>query len=260
MHDNVFVSRMLANMVEALEGRYSRKPCAKEIQMELEEFCKSVITLPIEWDGNEVCWSLERLVECAKYLSENVPNFATYSKEEVTAINKIFDELVFIRQELMQVYDSGENAEHKIGAKINCISEILAKNAVGVRYVEDAENKPENWRDGMIFQSYESLWTVIHRVNHEWAELCMRRFSLNVFYDFWSVFKLERTLNKEKTEEEKLMEFMAILDGTKKFVPIYALQPIGFKILDSDFDETIISCEKSTRRDSYQLFPKNEKK
>lgn len=260
MHDNVFVSRMLANMVEALEGRYSRKPCAKEIQMELEEFCKSVITLPIEWDGNEVCWSLERLVECAKYLSENVPNFATYSKEEVTAINKIFDELVFIRQELMQVYDSGENAEHKIGAKINCISEILAKNAVGARYVEDAENKPENWRDGMIFQSYESLWTVIHRVNHEWAELCMRRFSLNVFYDFWSVFKLERTLNKEKTEEEKLMEFMAILDGTKKFVPIYALQPIGFKILDSDFDETIISCEKSTRRDSYQLFPKNEKK
>ena len=260
MHDNVFVSRMLANMVEALEGRYSRKPCAKEIQMKLEEFCKSVIALPIEWDGNEVCWSLERLVECAKYLSENVPNFATYSKEEVTAINKIFDELVFIRQELMQVYDSGENAEHKIGAKINCISEILAKNAVGVRYVEDAENKPENWRDGMIFQSYESLWTVIHRVNHEWAELCMRKFSLNVFYDFWSVFKLERTLNKEKTEEEKLMEFMAILDGTKKFVPIYALQPIGFKILDSDFDGTIISCEKSTRRDSYQLFPKNEKK
>ena len=160
----------------------------------------------------------------------------------------------------MQVYDSGENAEHKIGAKINCISEILAKNAVGVRYVEDAENKPENWRDGMIFQSYESLWTVIHRVNHEWAELCMRKFSLNVFYDFWSVFKLERTLNKEKTEEEKLMEFMAILDGTKKFVPIYALQPIGFKILDSDFYGTIISCEKSTRRDSYQLFPKNEKK
>lgn len=48
MHDNVFVSRMIANMVEALEGRYSRKPCAKEIQMELEEFCKSVITLPIK--------------------------------------------------------------------------------------------------------------------------------------------------------------------------------------------------------------------
>ena len=260
MYDNVFVSRMVANMVEALDGRYSRKPCAKEIRMELEKFCKSVIALPIEWDGNEVCWSLERLVECAKYLSENVPNFATYSKEDVTAINKIFDELIFIRQELMQVYDSGGNAEHKIGAKINCISEILAKNAVGARYVEDAGNKPENWRDGMIFQSYESLWAVIHRVNHEWAELCMRKFSLNVFYDFWSVFKLERTLNKEKTEEEKLMEFMAILDGTKKFVPIYALQPIGFKILDSDFDGTIISCEKSTRRDSYQLFPKNEKK
>lgn len=260
MYDNVFVSRMVANMVEALEGRYSRKPCAKEIRMELEKFCKSVIALPIEWDGNEVCWSLERLVECAKHLSENVPNFATYSKEDVTAINKIFDELIFIRQELMQVYDSGGNAEHKIGAKINCISEILAKNAVGARYVEYAGNKPENWRDGMIFQSYESLWAVIHRVNHEWAELCMRKFSLNVFYDFWSVFKLERTLNKEKTEEEKLMEFMAILDGTKKFVPIYALQPIGFKILDSDFDRTIISCEKSTRRDSYQLFPKNEKK
>ena len=201
MYDNVFVSRMVANMVEALEGRYSRKPCAKEIRMELEKFCKSVIALPIEWDGNEVCWSLERLVECAKHLSENVPNFATYSKEDVTAINKIFDELIFIRQELMQVYDSGKDAEHKIGAKINCISEILAKNAVGARYIEDAENKPENWRDGMIFQSYESLWTVIHRVNHEWAELCMRRFSLNVFYDFWSVFKLERTLNKEKTEE-----------------------------------------------------------
>ena len=53
MHDNVFVSRMIANMVEALEGRYSRKPCAKEIQMELEEFCKSVITLPIKQDGTK---------------------------------------------------------------------------------------------------------------------------------------------------------------------------------------------------------------
>lgn len=29
MHDNVFVSRMIANMVETLERRYSRKPCAK---------------------------------------------------------------------------------------------------------------------------------------------------------------------------------------------------------------------------------------
>lgn len=260
MHDNVFVSRMIANMVEALEGRYSRKPCAKEIRMELEKFCKSVIGLPIKWDGNEVCWSLERLVECAKYLSANVPNFVTYSEEDVAAINKIFDELVFIRQELMQIYESGENTKYKIGAKIGCISEILAKNAVGARYREDDENKSENWRDGMIFQSYENLWTVIHRVNHEWAELCARKFSLNVFYDFWSVFKLERILKKEKTEEEKLMEFMAILDGTKKFVPIYALQPIGFKILDSDFDGTIISREKSTRRDSYQLFPKNEKK
>lgn len=48
MHDNVFVSRMIANMVEALEGRYSHKSCAKEIQMELEEFCKSVIALPIK--------------------------------------------------------------------------------------------------------------------------------------------------------------------------------------------------------------------
>ena len=48
MYDNVFVSRMVANMVEALEGRYSRKPCAKEIRMELEEFCKSVITVPIK--------------------------------------------------------------------------------------------------------------------------------------------------------------------------------------------------------------------
>lgn len=258
MYDNVFVSRMVANMVEALEGRYSRKPCAKEIRMELEEFCKSVIALPIKWDGNEICWSLERLVECAKHLSENVPNFATYSKEDVTAINKIFDELIFIRQELMQVYDSGKDAEYKIGAKISCISEILVKNAVGARYVEDAENKLENWRDGMIFQSYESLWAVIHRVNREWVELRARKFSLNVFYDYWSVFKLERTLKKEKTEEEKLAEFMAILDGTKKFVPIYALQPIGFKVLDSNFEGTIISPKESSMKESYQLFLKNK--
>ena len=98
MHDNVFVSRMIANMVEALEGRYSRKPCAKEIQMELEEFCKSEITLPIKQDG------------------------------------------------------------------------------------------------------------------------------------------------------------------TKKFVPIYALQPIGFKILDSDFEGTIISHQRSTMKYLYQLLPKNNEK
>ena len=256
MHDNVFISRMIANMMEALEGRYSRTPCAKEIRPVLEKFCQDTINLPINWDENEICWSLEKLVECAKHISENVPNFVAYSKEEVENITKIFDELVFIRQELMEVYNTEREAGYKIGSKITCISEILIKNQVGAQYDED---KPEKFRDGMIFQKYEYLWKVIHRINHEWIELCARGFSLNVFYDFWSAFKLERTWKKEKTEEEKIAEFMAILDGTKKFVPIYIMQPVGFRILDSDFEGMIISDKGTNMKESYQLFPKNKK-
>ena len=256
MHDNVFISRMIANMMEALEGRYSRTPCAEEIRPVLAKFCHDTINLPINWDGDEVCWSLEKLVECAKYLSGNVPNFVTYSESDVEEINKIFDELVFIRQELMEVYNTKREAGYKIGAKITCISEILLKNPIDTQYNEET---PEKFRDGMIFQNYEYLWNVVHRVNREWVELCARGFSLNVFYDFWSAFKLERTWKKEKTEEKKFAEFMEILDGTKKFVPVYIMQPVGFRILDSDFEGTIISDEGTKMKDSYQLFPKNKK-
>lgn len=257
MHDNVFVSRMIANKMGALDGRYARTPCAEEIRARLESFCDETIAVPIKWDGNEVCWSMERLVECARALSENVPNFVTYSEDDVAAINKIFDELDYVREELLQVYKSGKEADYKIGAKLNCISEILVKNAVGAHY---DESKPQEYRDGMIFQCYEDLWLVVHRVNCDWVELCARGFSMDVFYDFWSTFNLERRLKREKTEEAKLADFMAILDGTKKFVPVYELKNVGYRVMGSDFEGMIVSQELTIPMKEYRLFQKNEEK
>lgn len=257
MHDNVFVSRMIANKMEALNGRYDRTPCAGVIRARLESFCDETISSPIKWDGNEVCWSMERLVECARALAENVPNFVTYSEEDAAAINKIFDELDYVREELLQVYKSGKEADYKIGAKLSCISEILVKNAVGAHY---DENEPQAYRNGMIFQRYEDLWAVVHRVNREWVDLCARGFSLNVFYDFRSTFDLERRLKREKTEEAKLADFMAILDGTKKFVPVYELENVGYRVMDSDFEGMIVSQELTTPMKEYRLFQKKEEK
>lgn len=247
--DNPFISRMTDYMNVAIEGRYSPTPCAEEIRPMIEAFFKKSMKAKVKWDGSSVCWYIENITEIVKYLAKNTRNYEKLSAEDVASLKKIFDELDALHVESLEC-NSQSRYKDNLGSKISCISEIVCKNMVGMH---DSEEKHDNYRDGMIFQSYEDLWKIIHRVNIEWNELCDRGFSLRVFYDYWESFKYDRAAGLEKTEEEKLATFMAVLDGKKKFVPIYENRPVCFKVVDNDFEGEIVNTFENRYSKPYRM-------
>ena len=246
---NPFISRMTDNMNVAIEGRYSKTPCAAEIKSMIEDFFIKSMGAKVKWGGAAVCWHIEKITEIVRYLAENTRNYEKLSTEDVASLKKIFDELDALHAEALE-HNSQSRYKDGLSIKISCISEIVCKNMVGMH---DSEEKHDNYRDGMIFQSYEDLWKIIHRVNNEWDELCSRGFSLRVFYDYWESFKYERDAGMEKTEEEKLASFMAVLDGKKKFVPIYENKPVCFKVVDNDFEGEIVNTLKNRYSKPYRM-------
>ena len=247
--DNPFIYRMTGYMNDALRGSYRDVPCAEEIRPMIEAFFKKSMKAKVKWDGAGVCWHIENITEIVKYLAMNTRNYEKLSAEDVASLKKIFEELDKLHAEAIQ-HNSQSRHKDDLSKKISCISEMVCKNMVGMH---DSQEKHEDYRDGMIFQSYEDLWKVIHRVNAEWNELCNRGFSLRVFYDYWESFKYDRRVGQHKTEEEKLETFMAVLDGKKKFVPIYEHRPVCFKVVDNDFEGEIVNTFENQYSKPYRM-------
>lgn len=252
--DNPFISRMSDNMEKAMNGSYRHVPCAEEILPMLVEFFAKCRDAKVEWNGASVCWNIEKLTEIMQHIAMNTRNYEKLSDEDITSLRKIFDELNALYAEALEL-DSQSDCRNDFSSKISCLDEILCKNMVGMH---DSEEEHENYRDGMIFQNYEDLWKVIHRVNTEWEQLCNRGFSLRVFYDYWESFKYERSAGLRKTEEEKLETFMALLDGKMKFVPIYEHRPVGYKIVDNNFEGKIVNTLENRYSKPYRLRQENE--
>lgn len=252
--DNPFISRMMSNMYDAIEGKYSKTPCAEEIVPMIKDFFKKSTDAKIQWNGAGVCWHIERITEAASYLAQNTRNYENLSNEDVASLKKLFIEFNTLHAEALKLNSQSKYKDY-LSQKISCISEMICKNMVGMH---DSAEKHDNYRDGMIFQSYENLWKVIHRVNTEWDELCSRGFSLRVFYDYWESFKYDRAANQEKTEEEKLETFMALLDGKLKFVPVYNHIPICFTVVDNDFEGEIVNTYENSYSKPYRMCQSGE--
>ncbi len=246
-----FIYLITEQMNAIIDGRYSKTPCAEEIIPMIEAFFKKSIMVKSRRDkSNIICSLIEKMIEIVKYLAENTRNYEKLSTEDVSSLQKIFDELDTLYAEEIERISQSKNKEN-LSQKIDCIGQIICKNTV---YMHDSEEKHDNYRDGMIFQNYENLWKIIHRLNSEWDELCSRGFSLRVFYDYWDSFKYDRTEGLEETEKEKMTTFMAVLDGKKKFVPIYEKRWVCFKVVDNDFDEEIVKTTiESKNYKSYRM-------
>lgn len=253
--NNPFISQMSDNMRKAMDGSYRHVPCAEEIIPMLEDFFVKSTNAIVEWDKNsEVCWHIEKLTEIMQHIAMNTRNYEKLSNEDVTALRKIFEELNVLLTEAVKL-NFLSDCKNDFRNKIDCIDEIICKNMVGMH---DSEEKHDNYRDGMIFQNYEDLWKVIHRINTEWDQLCNRGFSLRVFYDYWESFKYDRLYYSEKAEEEKLGTFMALLDGKMKFVPVYEHRPVSFKVVDNDFEGEIINTFENRYSKPYRLRQESE--
>lgn len=245
--NNPFLSRMADYMNDALNSvDYSHGKCASEIVPMVKAFFEKSMSATINWNGSYVCINIENISEIGKFLAMNTRDYEKLSDEDVASLKKLFEELNILHNEALE-HQSEDN--YDFDRKISCISEIICKNMVGIHELKD------NYRDGMIFQSYEDLWKIIHRVNTEWDELCNRGFSLKVFYNYWDSFKYDRKMECEKTEEEKLKNFMGILDGKMKFVPLYS--PVSITVVANDFKGEFVQRKKNFT--SYGMLPKSDK-
>lgn len=236
--DNPFILRMTRYMNSAMESSSYHVSCAEEIKPMIKDFFKKSMSAKINWEDVGIeCSNIEGITKAVQFLAENTRNYERMSEEDFKVFQKIFEEFDVLHDEALKLNSQSEYKDFYY--KISCIQEILCKNQI---FTHDSEEQHEYWRDGMIFQNYENLWKVIHRVNTEWNELCSRGFSIKVFLDFLSAFSYDRMRGKEMSEEEKFKTFMALLDGKMKLIPVYLQEyrPLGFKVVDNDFDDEIV--------------------
>lgn len=249
-----FIYRMKGYMNDALRGSCTGVPCAEEIRPMIKAFFKKSMNAKVQWDGSEVCYHIEGITQIVRVLAMNTRNYEKLSSKEIASLKKIFDELDVLHTEALQ-HNSQSKSKYDLSLKIDCISGIIWRNMADMH---DSREKHENYRDGMIFQNYEDLWKVIHRVNTEWNELCNRGFSLRVFDDYWEALRYERGIGQQKREEEKLATLMEILDGKKKFVPIYEHKAICFKVVDNDFEGEIVNTLENEYSRPYRMYQDGE--
>lgn len=228
--------------------------CNREIKPMVEDFFNKAISAVDKCERSNECYKIEWISIIVKNVTQNTRDYDKLSSKDLTFLSKIFDEIdiLFARARM----ERSQSSEEEFNNQTNCINEIICKNMVGIH--DCTEQEKRNCRDGMIFQNYEHLWKIVHRINTEWHELCSRGFSVKIFYDFWNFFKYSRSQGEEMTEGEKFETFMSILDGTMKFVPIYEYKPVCFKPVDDVFKGKIVKTIENEYSKPYRLRQKEE--
>ncbi len=239
-NNNFFISRMTGHIKYAMDN----EPYAEEIKPMLKAFLEKCMSAEANWEDDDiVCVHVQNITLVAHNLADNTRTYEKISDEDVQVFQKIFYELNELLEEALNL-----TSQHKgyLIEKIMCIDRIAYNNHANI-YSSRRQN--ESWRESMVFKNYENLWKMIHRVNTKWDELCSRGFSIRVVNDFYN------SLNKEMSEEEKINTFMLLLDGKMKFIPVYRHEytPLGFKIVDNDFDDEIIYASDTKYNKSYRM-------
>lgn len=256
---NPLISLKAEIINQALKGRYPRGGCSEQIIPMINDFFEKLIKANLKWDeelkegSGCVYWLTREIIAILPNLAENTRNYEKLDDKDIEFLKKIFDELYAL------FLDAKTNNLEKdyicvIGPRINHISDIVKINMEDMHDIKE-EKEHSNWREGMVFQNYQDLWKIIHRINTEWEDLWSRGYNYGVIYDYKKALK-----RQPMSEEKKFETFMALLDGKMKFVPVYCheYRLLGFKVLDNDAEDEIIqiSEEKSTK--SFRLRQKVE--
>lgn len=227
-------------------GESFKAPCNEGFIPLFQEFRKKILETQIDIDSFQLRGNINQFLLIPVLLAKNTRNYEDFSSEDLLSLRKIFEELYSLYDEI--ILERTDESHIKFGEKIMAIYELVRTNAVHM--TDRREKHVENWRDGMLFQIYENLWKVIHRLNTEWDELCLRGFSLEaVFYPFAESVRYSREIHEEMSEEDKFQSFMDILDGNKKFVPVYVheYRLLGFRTVDLDDDMVEVITEDNKK-------------
>lgn len=227
-------------------GESFKAPCNEGFIPLFQEFREKILETQIDIDSFQLRGNINQFLLIPVLLAENTRDYEEFSSEDLLSLQKIFGELYSLYDEI--ILERTDVNHIKFGEKIMAIYELVRTNAVHM--TDRREKHSENWRDGMIFQRYENLWKVMKRLNREWDELCLRGFSTEeVLYPFEESFVYSREIHEEMSEEDKLQTFMDILDGTKKFIPVYVheYRLIGFKPVDLGDDTVEVVTEDNEK-------------
>lgn len=253
---NPIIHLLNKQMNRIINGSIIGTPCAKELKPLVYEFFVKLIESPIKWnEENQIWWNrVSGIGDAVQYLCINTERYSV-GKKDVEPFKKLFNELEQLRDEVLKAYSQGRD-DNEINTKIDVIAEIICKNTVNT--VSNGGNV--RGRTGMMFENYENLWKVIHRINNEWDDLRARGFNLQVFYDFYESLSYMRWIDAEQSDEEKLNSFMGILDGTKKFVLVYEHKPVCYKVAElNGEDREVVEMPIMHYMKPYQMDPKEDK-
>lgn len=243
--ENYFISRMTDYMNDAMSKSDYHPACAKEIRTMLKDFFKKSMATNIDWTNSSItCWLIIKITKAVQNIVRSTCDTEKMLEEDVRIFQKIFEECDRLYAEVLE-HDSQSCYNNKLINKISCINEIACKNYASMRY---SEKKYKNWRNGLIFQDYESLWRIIHRVNTEWDDLCSRGFSIKVFLDFCEYSKCE-----VMSENEKISTLMRLLDGKMKMIPTYGQEYrlLGFMPVDIGYNDATVISDYTRKHNSY---------
>lgn len=207
------------------KGNGKINPPASEIIPLIEALRKKVVCYDRTNTGD-----FDGIVQCCLNIAASTRNYEDLKESDFISLKKIFSELDAMCEEAKT---NLSNKKDEFAKKAKLISQLLFYNCEGMH---DSPVNHSNWKDGMIFQSYENLWKVIHRLNSEWEELSGRGLTDEQIEAFSKAFHYSRSNYTEPSENSKLRLFMDMLDGKLKVIPVYKREErlVGNKIVPSN--------------------------
>ncbi len=231
--------RMKEYKNKAILGQDLKTLCVENLPFLIDCLYQKIEKMEVREEiKEEIFKNQERIMEIASFVAAHTRECQKLTSKDIGSLLRIFKELEWLAEEVV----SNPNAYTK---------ELMCKKLILIRELVCA-----NWRgNGLVFQSYESLYQAIGRLIYDFEELHKRGLSLQVFFCLWSCLEKQKNL----PESEKLNHFMEFLDGTKKIVPVYrqVYQKEGYQMVSHNAaNEIVYSTEKEA--ELYQLCEKIE--
>lgn len=242
--DNSHSYRALCNLYEkGLEGSPYSRGISESIASTYSKLFWTLRIADIDWNGSKTHEAryFEEILEFATHVTLNTRGGEIIEGIELEYLKSIFQDI----DELVKYVISHKTYNKEFSDMLSCLNQIACKNML---HIPNGKVSPENPINtfGKIFETYEYLYKVLHRIYKDWADLTSRGFSLQTFYCFRDSFEynLHRT-DFRQTSDDKFNGFMGLLDGKNKLVPQYEFKAVSYQPVPIDFQGQLVRTVSS---------------
>lgn len=223
--------------------------CCAEVETAVWAFFARAKRKQLKFSDSSKYADVQLACEIVKGYAMSLHGIDVIGPHELEVVNKTFTKV--FNPLLNKVVNEGNKEDGKdYHDQLYCMAEIMC--AGNSRYNGD-ENDP---RDGRLFQTVDSLYDLARKLYMDWDDMAARGFGLKVFFDYLEVFRYARSKGNEKSELDKLRDLFAIMDGKKKFVPVYELKAVAYEVADLNDGEYREDTVETRYATGYQLKPK----